>query len=151
MTQLEKLNNLAKDANYDNFPCHSIIVEPWGERTSTTILFDKSQHEAILLNPIVACPIKDYIGEKSKVPSDYKGCVAIHRAAISYGAVSRIETLADLKSTLKPIINAGMVDLINQLGFLHGFKITMELPRGGYFQEFENSNGYEFRISVIKE
>jgi hypothetical protein len=149
MNQLQKLNELAKSAGYDQLNNKAYIIEPWGDRTSTTILFDKG--DVAMLNPVQAVPIKDYFGEKSKVPEDYRGVVAIHRAAISYGVVSRMNSLADLKTTLSPIINAGIVDLSNQIGFMHGFKITMEMPDGNYFREFENSNGYEFRITVIKE
>lgn len=149
---LEELNRLAEEAGYNDLFCHAIEVQPWGEKTSTTTFFDKDQNQPIQLNPIIACHIKDLTGGKCKVPSDYKGVVAVHRAALSYGAVSRIKNLADLKETLKPIINAGIIDLQNNVGFMHGMRITMKHdPSGTYFREMENAAGLELRIYVIKE
>ena len=151
MDYLEKLNRLAKQAGYDDISPPSIIVEPWGDSTSTTIIFDKDQSQAFQLNPIIAVRIKDYIGEPTKVPKDYKGLVAIHRAAISYAMGSRIENVNELKQQLKIIINEGLTDLKNQVGCLIGMKITMKLPDGSYFRHQTDSAGYEIRISVIKE
>lgn len=153
MDQLEKLNAFAKEAGYDDISHNAIIVEPWGDSTSTTTIFDKDQSQPFTLNPIVAVRIKDFIGEKSKVPSDYKGLVAVHRALISIGAVSRINNLAQFKSTFDRIINAGVIDLINQVGFINPFnsKISMKLPCGNFFKLDENSGAYEIRLSVIKE
>lgn len=153
MNQLEKLNTLAKDAGYDNIFPHATIIEPWGDLTSTTTIFDKDQSQPFILNPITAVRIKDFVGEPSKVPGDYKGLVAVHRAAISISAISRIDTVTDLKSFLNPIINAGIIDLINQVGFINAFnfKISMKLPCGNFFRLSENTEAYEIWLSVTKE
>jgi hypothetical protein len=151
MTILERLNKLAKEAGYSDLPFHGITELGWGDKTSTTVIFDKSPQSAFQLNPVIACPIKDYIGQPSKVPFDYKGIVAIHRAAISYAAADKIQSTTQMKDTLDRIINLGIIDLINQVGFLHGMKITMELPDGSYFKHSMEAAAYEFRISVIKE
>ncbi len=153
MNQLEKLNALAKEAGYDDIFPQGIVIEPWEDLTSTTTIFDKEQSEAFTLNPIVAVRIKNYIGQPSKIPSDYKGLMAVHRAAISIGAVSRINNVADLKSFLDPIINAGIIDITNQIGLINPFncKISMRLPSGDYFKLMDNAGGYEIRLSVTKE
>jgi hypothetical protein len=151
MSIIEKLNKLAEEAGYSDLPFCGIIESGWGDKTSTTIVFDKSPQDVFQLNPIIACPIKDHIGQPSKVPSDYKGLVAVHRAAISYGLVSRIVNVSQMKAMLDRIINLGIIDLTNQVGFLHGMKVTMKLPDGTYFRELTEASGYELRISVIKE
>jgi hypothetical protein len=151
MSTLEKLNKLAEEAGYKNLPYHSIIQDDWGNKTSTTLFFDKPTQNAVKLKPIVAARVRDYLGEPSKVPPDYKGLVAVHRAAFSYGCASRMNNVAQLTHVLDRLINSGITDLINQVGFLHGMKITMQLPDGTYFRELTESTGYEFRISVIKE
>ena len=156
MTQLEKLNRLAEDAGYDDISPNAIVVKEWGDSTSTTILYDNGETDAFMLKPVVAVPIKHYLGtEPSKVPTDYKGPVAVHRAMLSIQAMNRINTTADLKSTLQPIINAGIVDLINQVGFIHqlGFKLTMLIPGvdGKYFTMNDNFAAYEFRLYLTKE
>ncbi len=154
MDLIQRLNILAEDAGYDNISPNAIKVEDWGDRTSTTILYDKNHEDAFVLTPAVAVPIKMVLGEPSKVPVDYKGPVAVHRALLSYGAMTRIKTTADLKSTLQPIINAGIVDLINQVGHIGlGFKLTMVYPgyTKQYFRELENSAAYEIRLFLTKE
>ena len=155
MTHLEKINRLAEDAGYDDISPHAIVVQEWGDRTSTTTLYDKVETDAFMLNPVVSVPIKHYLGtESSKVPIDYKGPVAVHRAMLSVGAMNRINTTADLKSTLQPIVNAGIVDLINQVGFIGlGFKLTMLMPGydGEYFRINDNHAAYEFRLFLTKE
>lgn len=153
MNQLEKLNALAKEAGYDDIFPHGIIVEPWEDSTSTTTIFDKDQSQPFVLNPITAVRIKTLVGQASKVPSDYKGVVAIHRAAVSIVAVSHINNVADLKMILNPIINAGIIDLTNQIGCINPFnsKVSMRLPSGDYFKLMEDVDGYELRLSVIKE
>jgi hypothetical protein len=151
MNILERLNRLAKEAGYSDLPFYGIIELGWGDKTSTTVVFDKFPESAFQLNPLIACPIKDYIGQPSKVPSDYKGLVAVHRAAISYAAADRIETVVQMKAVLDRIINLGVIDLTNQVGSLRGMKITMELPNGSYFRHSAEAAAYEFRISIIKE
>jgi hypothetical protein len=151
MSILEKLNKLAEEAGYFDLPFCGIIESGWGDKTSTTTVFDKSSQDVFQLNPIIACPIKEYIGQPSKVPSDYKGIVAVHRAVISYGLGYRIDNVSQMKVMLDRIINLGIIDLTNQLGSLHGMKVSMKLPNGTYFRELTEASGYEFRLSVIKE
>jgi hypothetical protein len=150
MDVVKFLNELAEQAGFDEFHPHAVKVGDWGDLTSTTILYDKSSDDIIPLNPIKANPMKDYIGVGCKVPADYYGPIAVHRAAISLGGASRIKSVADLKYTLKLIINAGLEDILNQVGFLHNVTITMKSPSGAYFKMMEDSNGIEFRLYVSR-
>jgi hypothetical protein len=149
---LELLNELAKKAGLDDIPPYAIKFDDWGGRTSTTLVFDKTPDSSYLLNPIVAVPMREYIGGPSKVPSEYKGVVAVHRFAVSRLSLSKVTTPEKLKLILSPLINQGIIDLTNQLGFLHGMKLSLRMPGySSFIQEVQDGLAYEIRIVVIKE
>lgn len=154
MEHLKLVNKLAADLYSQPLSGHTIEVVPWGDKTSTTILFDKDPNDAVELNPVVAGGVKDYQAPgKVKVPHGFKGVVAVHRFWVSLGAISRMKDEQSTQLTLTNIINVGVMDLINQLGMLTPFyKVTLVPPEGGdIFKLDQNSNAVEGRIYVIKD
>lgn len=155
-TVLARLNRLAKECGYSDIHPHAIEALPWDGLTSTTVTFNRNQEDAYTLNPVVAARMRDYNREGvHRVPENYVGLVGVHRAMIGYSAVSRINSVADMKQTMYHIINMGKQDLINQFGYriVAGYKITMEYPgqEGTFFRELENSAAYEIRLWLTKE
>lgn len=154
MTVIEKLNALAPDSILGNVPNYYIEIGSWEDSTSTTTLFDKDNDAAFTLNPVVAVPVKEYYTEtpKFKVPEDYKGAVAVHRAYISLGAAVRgSNSLEALNLVLQTAVNAGIKDLINQIGNLRGYRLSGQLPDNSYFRLVDDVNAVEFRLFVFKE
>jgi len=149
---ITQLNLFAKELGYDKIQTDAYRVLDWGNTTSTTLLFNNKE-ECVRLNDIIGVPVRTVVCNKvNEVPSDYKGVVAIHRCAISYLLASRCNTSRKLGRVLQPVINAGVIDLINQVGFLGpGYRITMEQNGGGFFRELETHGGLEFRLTLYKE
>lgn len=155
-TTLQKLNRLAAEAGYDNISPYAIEIIGWEEgSTSTTVVFNRHQDEAYSLTPIMAGRIRVYQRDGIyRVPEEYTGVVGIHRALVSYMFMSRINNLTDLKMALQPIINTGIMDLINQFGnIMHGYKISMQMPgyENLYIRENDSCAGYEIRLILTKE
>jgi hypothetical protein len=149
---LELLNQLAEKAGLDDIPPYAIKFDDWGDRTSTTLVFNKTPDSSYLLNPIIAVPMRQHIGGPSKVPGEYKGVVAVHRFAVSHLALSSVKTPEKLKLILSPLINQGVIDLTNQIGSLHNMKLSLRMPGySSFIREVDGGSAYEIRIVVIKE
>lgn len=151
-----KLNRLAREAGYDNISPNAIETIGWeGDETATTVVFNRNQDEPYTLTPVIAGRIKVYNREgRYRVPDDYRGVVGLHRAYVGYMAASRINSVTDMKTTLQPIINLGIMDLINQFGTLGlGYKISMAMPgyEPTYFRDLDDRAAYEIRLILTKE
>lgn len=152
-----KLNRLAREAGYDNITPRAVEFVGWGERTSVTNMIGHNGH-AVFLNPVVAASIREYNRPGTiDIPVDYIGTIGVHRARIGYVSSSRITNVVSLKTTMQPIIEAGIKDLINNYGYgissIPGYRISMEFEYfpGTFFRELEDAAGYEIRLTLYKD
>lgn len=155
-TVTQRLNRLAREAGYDNISPYAIEVLGWEEdQTSTTLLFNRDSDEPYTLVAPIAGRIRHYNNEGlHQVPEDYYGPVGVHRAMMSYSSATRINNVTDMKTTLQPIINLGIMDLINQFGNIsHGYNISMEMPgyTPSFFRDLDDLAAYEIRLFLYKE
>lgn len=148
---LNRLNVLAKNCNLDNINKSAWIVEDNPNLTSTTTIFDKDSQLAFPLNTVTIIKFKKY-SKPSIVPLEYKGAVALHRQVISLSALSSIRSELDLFTVLYPVIQAGIIDIINQVGDIDGdqFSLSMKMPDGTFFRESTEFNAYEVRLILYK-
>jgi hypothetical protein len=154
-SHMAKMNRLAKECGFDNISSRVLESLDWGNATSTTVVFNRNAEEAFSLVAPVAGGFREYQREGiHRVPADYRGAVGFHRALIGYGVVARCDNAIQMATMLKPIIEQGVKDLINQFGNInYGYKITMQMLgyEGRYFIDRENAAGYEIRLLLIKE
>lgn len=153
VNSLNRLNELAKNCNFENINKNVWILEDISNKTSTTTFFDKDSQSAYTLNPIILFRQKKHITKSSVVPSNYKGLVALHRSAISIISLSRVKNEAELVSNLFPVIQAGIIDIMNQVGDIDAdeFYLTMESPDGTFFRYLDNFAAVEIHLSLHKK
>ena len=152
MKELKKINKIIKKIYNKNLNSPAIVLKEWGDKTSTTIFYDKKE-SVIELNPVVAVKINAYHNyeKQNNIPEEFEGVVAIHRFYLSIGSVWRMKTEVDVVKILEPLINAGKIDLYNQLGYLgDNFEISLtNSDRTEALVEVENC-AVEGRLIVTK-
>lgn len=152
MDTIEKLNKLYDEAYPDGLSPEGIIVKPWGDTTSTLVLFDAGD-SPFRMAPIVAVPIKTNDAEgKYAVPEDFKGVVAIHRFMFTLGCASRTNDALTFVKNFHTVLNAAVVDLGNNFGRLFpGYKVTMKHEGKSPFRMSEEFGAVVGSVYLIKE